>query len=173
MLKYRTKKEVKFMSQVRKFLSKIEQEDINQYFRLYKFYLNPKVSLGGNDESTLEEYYEFGDIKHFILNNTFFQFLRICLQDKRFTSKLDLTLLSKIRFILYDSKEFKREYFIGLEDKYLREWCKNQVPLVPIYSKKYNIYQLIGIATIYKKYGWIYELELNKEQIEKLNIEFD
>ena len=82
-----------------------------------------------------------------------------------------MVLLRKIRFLLYDSKEFKESYFPPLEDSYLRDWCNNKVPIGPIYGKRYNMLQLYGISCKYKELGWIYELGLPKEQIDFLNIE--
>ncbi len=157
------------MQEIKEFLSKIEQTDKEQYFRLYKFYRNPQLSLGGSEESTIEKYYEYGDIKYFILNNTFFEFLELCLKEREFEKKLDFNLLRKIRFLLYDSKEFKKMYFEPLEDPYLRDWCNNKVPIGPIYGKRYNMLDLYGISCRYQEHGWIYDLGLPKEQIDSLN----
>jgi len=85
--------------------------------------------------------------------------------------KLEFNLLRKIRFLLYDSKEFKREYFKPLEDSYLRDWCNNKVPIGSTYAKRYNALELWGISLRYQEYGWIYDLELPKKQIDSLNIE--
>lgn len=62
------------MTKTKEFLKELERKDPEQYFRLYRFYKNPKDSLGGDEEETLQKYYDFGDIKYFILNNTFLNF---------------------------------------------------------------------------------------------------
>lgn len=72
------------MQEIKEFVSKLEQTEKEQYFRLYRFYKNPQLSLGGSEESTIDNYYEYGDIKHFILNNIFFEFLELCLKDEEF-----------------------------------------------------------------------------------------
>ena len=157
------------MTKVKEFLKELEKNDGQQYFRLYRFYKNPKSSLGGDEEETLEKYYEFGDIKYFILNNTFFEFLELCLEEKEFREKLNLNLLRKIRYILFDSKDFQKEYFAPLEDQYLRDWCNNKVPIGPIYGRKYNGLELLGISDLYEKYGGTYEMGIDNERFNNLN----
>lgn len=155
---------------VKEFLNLVKKEDSAQYFRLYKFYKNPAVSLGGTEEKTLESYYQHGEIKNLIANNIFFQFLDLCLREESFVQKLDFILLRKIRFLLYDSKVFKEEYLDPLEDPYLRNWCSNKVPIGEYYSKKYNKLELWSISLKYQELGWIYELGLGKEIINDLDL---
>lgn len=157
------------MTKVKEFLQNLEKIDEEQFFRFYRFYKNPKDSLGGDEEDTLENYYEFGDIKYFILNNTFFEFLELCLKEEEFQKKLNLNLLTKIRYILFDSKDFKREYFAPLEDEHLRNFCKNKEPIEPLYREKYNALELVAIYEKYKKFGWIYEMKLDKKRVDNLN----
>lgn len=159
------------MTKIDEFLKKVEKENKEQLFRLYRFYKNPKDSLGGDDDQTIENYYEFGDIKYFVLNNTFFEFLDICLRDKTFKEKLNLNLLRKLRFLLFDSIDFKNEYFEPLEDEYLRDFCKGKVPCGAICSKKYSTFELFGIVQHYKRFGWIYEIGVGKEKLDNLNVD--
>lgn len=158
------------MSKIEKFLQELEKEDQTQYFILYKFYKMPESSLGGSEESTIEEYQKFGSITQLVLNNTFFQFLKLCLEDSKFCQKLNYNLLRKLRFVLFDSKTFQENYVPQLEDPYLKKWCQNKVPIGPVYSKKYNVLQLMKLFEQYRQYGWIYDLGLDRQQIKDLDI---
>lgn len=156
---------------IKEYLDRIKTEKPQYYFLLYRFYLNPNKVLGGNDENTMEQYYKYGDIKSLILNNTFFEFLYLCFCETQFNDKLDYNLLRKIRFILFDSKELKDNYSEILEDKHLRDFCNNKVPLGKEYSEKYNLWQLGTILDCYKRFGWIFELNINtKHVVNKLDI---
>lgn len=101
---------------IKNFLHQIELTNKKHYFLLYKFYLNPSMSLGGNNKSTLKNYNNYGDIKYLILNNVFCGFLKLCLQEPEFTKKLDNILLTKIRYLLLDSKECSQNYCPELYD---------------------------------------------------------
>lgn len=142
---------------IKKYLEFLKKQDGKQYFLLNKFYFFPDKSLGGSEEETLEKYYNYGDIKKLVLNNNFYQFLQLCMEDINFNNKLNYNLLRKIRFLLCDTLEFKREYISDLEDDYLRKFCGNEVPIGPIYSKKYSKLELYFIITHYQKIGFIYD----------------
>lgn len=157
------------IAEVKEFLQEMEKNDSEEYFLFARFYFSPDKVLGGNDEKTLDEYYKFGDIEKLILNNNFFQFLKACSLDSEFNERLNYNLLRKIRFLLFDSKDFKKEHLEDLEDLYLREFCQNKVPLGPIYAKKYRQLELYFIIEHYKKYGWIYEVDDHKEKLAKID----
>lgn len=151
-------------------IPKIKQYlNTNNYFIFFKFFLHPSDSLGGSAEETLDNYQEYGDIKKLIVNQDFFPFLKECLEDEDFKDKLDYILLQKIKCIVSDMYNFKKKYIDDLEDEYLRNWCKNKVPLGPIYCKKYNQLELWGISEHYKQYGWLYELGVTKEYLDEID----
>lgn len=150
--------------EIKKFLEQQKNIDRKQYFLLNKFYFFPNNSLGGNEENTLEKYYNYGDIKNLLLNNTFFQFLQLCMNDLKFNDRLDYNLLRKIRYLLCDSLDFKKKYIPDLEEEYLRKFCRNEVPIGPIYCKKYNTLELYGLIDHYQKYGFMYEIPHSRDK---------
>lgn len=157
------------IAEVKEFLQEMEKNDSEQYFLFARFYFSPDQVLGGDEEETLKEYYKFGDIEKFILNNDFFRFLKVCSLDPEFNKRLHYNLLRKIRFILFDSRDFKKEYLEDLEDLYLREFCQGRVPLGPIYAKKYKKIELYGIIKRYEKCGWIYDVDDHKEKLAEID----
>jgi hypothetical protein len=162
-------REIKMDRKRKEFLRKLEEEDTDNYFLFYKFYFFPSRVLGGSDDETIDKYYEYGDIKRLILNYKFYEFLEICMEDKTFKEKLDFNLLRKIRFILFDCKDFKNEYISDLEDDYLQKFCQGEVTSGPVYSKKYKSIELWLISEHYKKVGWIYKLNISDEK-DKIDI---
>lgn len=156
-------------TEIKKFLEEIKKQNGKQYFLLNKFYFFPSNSLGGNEEETIEEYYNYGDVKQFFLNNNFFQFLELCMDDLDFSKKLDYNLLRKIRLILCDNLDFKNEYISDFEDEYFRKICCNEAPIGSIYSKKYNQSEWWFLKDHYKRFGFMYELSLSSSKIDKLD----
>jgi hypothetical protein len=151
--------------EIKKFLDIVEKENPRLYFLLCKFYFYPDKSLGGNTDDTLDEYFKYGDIKSFILNNTFFQFLNLCMNDIQFREKMDLNLLKKVRLIVFDSKNFMRKYIPDLEDVQLRRICSGDVSLDSKYGKKYSKAKLHFVKHRFFEYKWIYDLDIAKPKL--------
>lgn len=159
-------------------MHRLELSDANNYFLLQRFYRNPGEVLGGNDEATIDHYQDYGEIKQLVFNESFFDLMNCLFDnndwDKNFSGKLDFNLLRKLKFLCYDTINFRKggseNYIEDLHEEYLRKFCRNEVP-VGYYAKKYNILELHCIVEHFKKYGWLYELGINQDKIDKVNVE--
>lgn len=158
-------------------MHKLELSDPSTYFLLQRFYRNPGDVLGSSDEETIDHYQDYGEIKKLVFNESFFTLMN-CLFDYNdwdmdFSRKLDINLLRKLRFLCYDTINFRKngdeQYIEDLHDEYLRKFCRNEVPIGP-YAKKYNILELSCIVEHFNKYGWLYELGINQERIDKVDV---
>lgn len=83
--------------EIKNYLKKLEKNNKINYFSFWKFYLKPKAIL--NDK-------ENNNSNILIENEEFFTFLNLCLKDKEFIAKLDEASMKKIRYILFDRKEY-------------------------------------------------------------------
>ena len=83
--------------EIKNYLKKLEKNNKINYLFFWKFYLKPKAIL--NDK-------ENNNSNILIENEEFFTFLNLCLKDKEFIAKLDEASMKKIRYILFDRKEY-------------------------------------------------------------------
>ena len=132
----------------------------NDLLLFYQFFNNPKQVLGGDDESTLKNYYEFGRIKDLLRAKDFFQFFDLCLCDYDFRRRLEneglnQNLLIKLRYIIFDFQEYKKHYNKDLESSDFSEVVKGEVPLGS-YVKKYGLGEMLSIKEHYDKCRWMY-----------------
>lgn len=155
--------------EIKSFLKKIEKEDRKQYFILGKFYLNPEVSLGGSEEETIEQYQNYGDIKKLMLNSYFYEFLEICLKQKNFINKINFNMFRKLSFLIFDTLDFKERYIKDLEDDELRACFNTGFDTDLKYQKKYKTIEFYGLYNRNKEHGWIYDLKISREEIDKLD----
>lgn len=159
-------------------MHRLELSDTNNYFLFQRFYRNPSEVLGGSDEETIDNYQDYGEIKQLVFNESFFNLMNCLFDcddwDMDFSRKLDINLLRKLRFLCYDTINFRKHsfenYIEDLHDEYLRKFCRNEVP-IGHYAKKYNILELSCIIEHFNKYGWLYELGITQEKIDKVNVE--
>lgn len=159
-------------------MHRLELCDKNNYFLFQRFYRNPSEVLGGSDEWTIDHYQDYGEIKQLVFNESFFDLMNCLFDyndwDSDFSKKLDINLLRKLRFLCYDTINFRKNsfenYIEDLHDEYLRKFCKNEVP-IGHYAKKYNIFELSCIVEHFNKYGWLYELGINQERIDEVNVD--
>lgn len=156
----------------------LELYDKNNYFLFQRFYRNPSEVLGGSDEQTIDHYQDYGEIKQLVFNKSFFNLMNCLFDyndwDSNFSEKLNLNLLRKLKFLCYDTINFRKNslenYIEDLHDEYLRKFCRNEVPLGH-YTKKYNVLELSCIIEHFNKYGWLYELGINQEKIDEVNVD--
>lgn len=146
--------------ELKEFLINYGQDLSNDLLLFYQFFYNPKQVLGGDDDSTLKNYYEYGRVKDLVNAKNFFQFLNICLGDCGFRRRLqneglNQNLLIKIRYIIFDFKEYKEHYNKDLESKDFSEVIKGEIPFGK-YLKKYSIGEMLSIKEHYDKCGWMY-----------------
>lgn len=162
----------------KEFMHQLELHDKNNYFLFQRFYRNPSKVLGGSDESTIDHYQDYGEIKQLIFNESFFNLMNCLFDyndwDNDFSKKLDINLLRKLKFLCYDTINFRKNscenYIEDLHDEYLRKFCRNEVP-IGHYAKRYNIFELSCIIEHFNKYGWLYELGINHEKIDAVNVD--
>lgn len=157
-------------AEIKKFLERVEKSNPQNYLYLCRFYYQPEKSLGSSAEETIENYQDYGDIKSLVLNPSFFHFLTLLEKEPHFYSGLSLNLLRKLRFILYDSKDFIEHYTPELTNPELQAIFKERKPLSESIIKKYSRLNLISLAGIYYQYAWIYDLDIPKEVLNKINV---
>lgn len=153
---------------IKEYLKELSRNSDNRLFLFYDFYRNPNSALGGSDNKTMEDYYNYGNIKYLVKCEGFFDFLNLCTYDESFMNKLENegnnnNLLGKIRKLIFDIEEYRNHYFKDLEDEKFRSFFKNIAPIGE-YNKKYNVWQLCGLMDYYKRCGWLYEIGMNHEQ---------
>ncbi len=156
-------------NEIREFLKNTSTSNNKVNFILYKFYLKPSEVLGSSEENTLNKYYLYGNINSLIVNNEFLKFLQLCLRDEEFTSKLDNVLLKKIRYILFDSKEYIEKYIKDLTSPQFKSFLDGEIPLPNKYRKKYNFLDIYALSDLYNRIGWIYSLNITSKDIKKYN----
>ena len=98
--------------EIYKFLNEISNNNPNLYLKFYEFYIKPSISLG-RANSYDANYYKHGNIKYFILNESFFEFLSLCMQDHTFNSKCDYNSLKKIENIIIDTLLIINNYTVS------------------------------------------------------------
>ena len=157
-------------NEIREFLKNTSNSSDKVNFIFYKFYLKPSEVLGGSEEETLDKYYLYGNIKSLIINNDFLKFLQLCLRDEEFTNKLNNVLLKKIRYILFDSKEYIDSYINDLKSPQFKSFLDGEIPLPNKYRKKYNFLDIYALSDLYNRVGWIYNLNIDNKDIEKYNM---
>lgn len=146
--------------ELKEFLINYGQDLSNDLLLFYQFFYNHKQVLGGDDDSTLKNYYEYGRVKDLLRAKDFFHFFNLCLGNYDFRRRLEneginQNLLIKIRYIIFDFQEYKKHYNKDLESPDFSEVIKGQMPLGS-YVKKYGFGEMLSIKEHYDKCGWMY-----------------
>ncbi len=146
---------------LKEFLSNYNSDLSNDLLLFYQFFNDPKQVLGGDEDNTLKNYYEYGRVKELLQAKDFFVFLDLCLGSYDFRRKLEneginKNLLIKIRYIIFDFQDYKKWYIQNLETEDFREVIMGQ-RVIGKYVKKYKVGELICIRRHYEKCGWMYK----------------
>ncbi len=157
-------------AEIKDYLKNTSKSNDKVNFIFYKFYLKPSEVLGGSEEETLDKYYLYGNINSLIINNEFLKFLQLCLRDEEFTSKLNDVLLRKIRYILFDGKEYIEKYIEDLKSPQFKSFLDGEIPLPNKYRKKYNILDIYALSDLYNRVGWIYNLNIDSKDMKNYNM---
>lgn len=154
-------------AKIKEFLYKLSQETNLHMFLLYNFYYNPADVLGGSEDETLKEYYNYGMVKELIKIPQFFEFLQLCMSDIDFCKRIENdginnNLLAKIRYLIFDFQDYRDNYNEDLEKEELKNVIKNKAPM-GAYKDKYGIGGLISIQQHFEKCEWLYDLGIPHE----------
>lgn len=154
--------------ELKEYFQKLKNDRNENIFLFYQFYKYPNIYLGGSEDNTMNNYYNYGSIKTLVLCEDFFHFLYLCFDDKDFVLRLENdglnnNLLIKIRYLIFDFIEFREHYNSDLEDEEFRQFFRGNKPIGK-YATKYNNLQLSGLVKYYKRCGWLYEIKLPKSK---------
>ena len=167
---------------VKNYLKEMALNNDGNMFLFNQFYLHPDIILGGEDESTIDEYYKYGRIKDLLLSYKIFEFMLLCISDKEFRERIDgrENLARKMGFMAYDFLEFRNNYIEDFNNESFIRMLNSEEPIGK-WKEKYNILEISFLVDYYKKYGWIYNiglehvktLDVSDKLIDKLQKELD
>jgi len=146
---------------VKNYLKEMALNNNGNMFLFNQFYLHPDIILGGEDESTIDEYYKYGKIKDLLLSYKIFEFMSLCMSDHDFRERIDgrCNLVRKMNFLAYDFRDFRNNYN---EDYYNESFIRMLNSEEPIgkWLEKYNVLMICSMVDHYKEYGWLYNIGL-------------
>jgi len=149
---------------VKKYLKEMGLNKDSNMFLFNQFYLNPDIILGGEDESTIEEYYKYGRIKDLLLSYNIFEFMLLCMRDPDFRERIDgrQNIVRKINFLVYDFREFRNNF---IDDYYNKTFVRmiNSEKCIEEWKEKYGRTIISSLVDHYKKFGWLYNIGLKHE----------
>lgn len=155
---------------VKNYLKEMALNNDGNMFLFNQFYLHPDIILGGEDESTIEEYYKYGRIKDLLLSYKIFEFMLLCISDKKFRKRIDgrENLARKMGFMAYDFLECRNHYIEDFNNESFIRVLNSEEPIGK-WKEKYNILEISLLVDYYKKYGWIYNIGLEHAKTLKVS----
>ncbi len=171
--------------EVKEFFKKLEENNDKDFLLFYRLYKNPFDVLGNEVDfnKAEEEYNNLPCYCQLMMNNNLIEFLNVALYDNNFRicEESHIQIWRKLRFFLWDSREFKDFYLLmhrhddlfdmvkrlsdgrGITMSEIRAYREKDKEPFNILGYEQSIFKL---ADLYNKYKRLYDYGITLEQIE-------
>ena len=176
--------------EVKEFFKKLEKNNDKDYLLFYRLYKNPFDVLGNETDfdKAEEEYNNLPCYYQLMMNNNLIEFLKVACYDADFAicEESHIQIWRKLRFFLWDSREFKDFYLLMHNHEELFNMVKKladgggiSISEIRAYNERNkDSFTILGyhktyfcLADLYNKYKRLYDNGITLEQVESYDYE--